>query len=204
MDLTASSVLAVLAQRVSQLYAKFDTLSRQPGPQGERGAAGANGKDGVAGAAGRPGVDGARGQAGARGERGAAGADGKDGAQGDIGPMPKHKWDGTKLAFEIAAGKWGKAVDLRGPAGAGGGSGISTTVVQQISEDQMTFAKRVDFVTESLIYRGEATVGTDDSEPLWRIRRIEIGVDDDVTEKWADGTDEFIHVWADRLTYTYS
>lgn len=203
MDLQASSILAVLAQRVSQLYAKFDALSKMPGPAGARGEAGAAGRAGLDGARGPAGPRGEPGARGSDGKDGAAGADGKDGAQGPVGPMPKHKWEGTKLSFEKPDGKWGKFVDLRGPAGSGGGGSFST-VVQQISEDQMTFAKRVDFVTENEIFRGEAKVGTADDEPLWRIRRIEIGVDDDVVEKWAEGTDDFIHVWADRLTYTYS
>lgn len=51
--------------------------------------------------------------------QGAQGPPGPQGPQGDIGPMPLHRWDETKLQFEIEPGKWGAAVDLRGPAGNG-------------------------------------------------------------------------------------
>jgi hypothetical protein len=73
-----------------------------------------------------------------------------------------------------------------------------------ISEADMTYARRVDFINDNLLYKGEATVGTLDSEPLWRIHRLVIASDDDVTETWADGTDGFVHAWTDRLVKAYS
>jgi hypothetical protein len=63
------------------------------------------------------------------------GPQGLRGLQGDIGPMPRHRWDGTKLQFEQGpdGGKWGEAVDLRGSPGAVGvvqlGGGSSATPV---------------------------------------------------------------------------
>jgi len=67
----------------------------------------------------------------------------------------------------------------------------------------MAYAKRVDFVGDTLIYRGEAPPGTADSVPAWRIRRITIGGDDgDVTEQWAAAA-AFTQVWADRLSLDY-
>lgn len=41
----------------------------------------------------------------------------RDGADGEIGPMPKHEWQGTQLRFEQAPGVWGKWTDLQGPPG---------------------------------------------------------------------------------------
>lgn len=82
---------------------------------------------------------------------------------------------------------------VQGPAGTPG-----------LSEDEMMYAKRVDFITELLLYRGEALPGTGDAGATWRIRRITIGTDDDVTEEWADGNADFDNVWSDRLTLTYS
>ena len=41
----------------------------------------------------------------------------KAGPAGPVGPMPKHEWKGTAIRFEIEPGKWGKWVDLQGPAG---------------------------------------------------------------------------------------
>ena len=39
------------------------------------------------------------------------------GDRGLIGPAPKHKWDGTKLAFENPDGSWGEFIDLIGADG---------------------------------------------------------------------------------------
>lgn len=52
-----------------------------------------------------------------------AGDRGPQGPAGDLGPMPAHEWQGTRLRFEVESGKWGPFVDLRGPRGAGGGGG---------------------------------------------------------------------------------
>jgi len=73
-----------------------------------------------------------------------------------------------------------------------------------IPEDEMTYAKRVDFISDFLLYRGEAVPGTLDSASVWRVRRLTIGVDDDVTEEWADGNSSFDKVWNDRASLTYS
>jgi len=53
------------------------------------------------------------------------------GPRGPIGPMPAHRWRGTKLQFEQAPGnEWGDEVDLQGPKGEpalnGGGGGVVT------------------------------------------------------------------------------
>jgi hypothetical protein len=71
-------------------------------------------------------------------------------------------------------------------------------------EESPVYAKRVDFISDALIYRGEAAVGTANAQPLWRICRITIGSDDDVTEEWAAGTAAFDKVWADRAALGYS
>ena len=68
----------------------------------------------------------------------------------------------------------------------------------------MAQAKRVDFITDTLLYRGEAEPGALENQARWRIRRITIGSDNDVTEEWANGSAEYIHTWDDRLTYDYS
>jgi hypothetical protein len=87
---------------------------------------------------------------------------------------------------------------IQGPAGPRGLQGPAG------GEDEVALAKRVDFITESLLYKGEAIPGTLNSEPGWRIRRLIIGSDNDVTEEWADGTADYIKTWDNRLTYTYS
>jgi hypothetical protein len=71
-------------------------------------------------------------------------------------------------------------------------------------EDDVAFAKRVDFITDQLFYRGEAVPGSAESAPVWRVARITIANDDDVTEEWANGVATFTHIWDDRLGFTYS
>lgn len=72
-----------------------------------------------------------------------------------------------------------------------------------IPEEEMPYSKRTDFVSDSLIYRGEAAPGTLESAAGWRIRRLTLSGDDDVTEEWADGNANFDNVWADRAILGY-
>jgi hypothetical protein len=74
---------------------------------------------------------------------------------------------------------------------------------ESTSDEEMPYAKRIDFITENELYRAEAAVGTLDSSPAWRIRKIVIGADNDVTETWAGGSALYDKVWNDRLSYTY-
>ena len=94
----------------------------------------------------------------------------------------------TNKPFVVAVGLPGP----RGPAGPSGG------------EEEAVYAKRVDMQSDTLLYRGEAAVGTLDATPAWRIRRITIALDGDVTEQWADGSAEFNKAWLDRETITYT
>lgn len=71
-------------------------------------------------------------------------------------------------------------------------------------EEQMAYAKRIDFISDNLLYKGEAIVGTLDSDPAWRIHKIIIGSDSDVTEIWASGNALYDKRWSDRLSYSYS
>ena len=72
-----------------------------------------------------------------------------------------------------------------------------------IAEEDMVYAKRIDFLDENTIYRGEAPVGTSDSSPNWRIRLVNSAEDGHVSERWASGNANFDKVWADRASYTY-
>lgn len=74
----------------------------------------------------------------------------------------------------------------------------------KLPEDIEVQAKRVDFVGEDVIYKAEAAVGTADGSPLWRIHKIVLGVDGDVTETWANGTAAYDKIWNSRVGYTYS
>lgn len=91
------------------------------------------------------------------------------------------------VTFEV------QGIILQGPPGPAG-----------TSEEEMAYAKRTDFATESLIYKGEAVVGSATSAAVWRIRRLTIASDDDVTEEWAGGTAEFDKIWDNRAALAYS
>jgi len=70
-------------------------------------------------------------------------------------------------------------------------------------EDEIMYSKRVDFIDDSLLYRGEAVPGSSESASVWRIRKIVIGIDNDVSETWADGNDNFDKSWLDRESLIY-
>jgi len=72
-----------------------------------------------------------------------------------------------------------------------------------IAEEDIVYAKRIDFVGENLIYKAEAEVGSLEAAPVWRIRKIDILGDSDIVERWAEGTAAFDKAWTDRATYTY-
>jgi hypothetical protein len=85
-----------------------------------------------------------------------------------------------------------------------------------VPEEEKTYAKRIDTIDDSpstditTIYKGEAVVGSVESGSVWRLRRIRIddNTDGDVEEVWAESggnpTAEFVHIWDDRLSLTYS
>jgi hypothetical protein len=82
-------------------------------------------------------------------------------------------------------------VGLLGPQGPAG-----------TNEDDMPYAKRVDFVGETVLYRGEAVPGAAESAPAWRIQRLTFA-GDDVSYEWAAGSAAFDKVWTDRASLSY-
>lgn len=78
-------------------------------------------------------------------------------------------------------------------------AGINVT-----SEEDQVYSKRIDFISDSVLYKGEAAVGSSESSSVWRIRKITIAGDNDISETWANGTANTVHIWANRLTYTYN
>ena len=70
--------------------------------------------------------------------------------------------------------------------------------------DEIVYSKRIDFITDNELYKGEAAVGSAESSSVWRIRKITIAGDSDITEVWASGTSTFDKIWADRATLIYS
>lgn len=72
-----------------------------------------------------------------------------------------------------------------------------------ISEEDIVYSKRTDFINDLLLYRGEAIVGSLNTAPVWRIRQIILTDEGDATEVWASGTALFDKQWSERLTYNY-
>jgi len=75
-----------------------------------------------------------------------------------------------------------------------------------IGEDlDVPYAKRIDFENnDTVIYKGEATVGSLTSASLWRISRITLNAEGDAVTEWADGVAGFTKIWDDHLTLSYS
>lgn len=74
-----------------------------------------------------------------------------------------------------------------------------------VPEDPVPYAERVDMTNnETVIYKGEASVGTLEGAGTWRIRRLTIAGDNDVTTEWAGGSAAFNQIWDDRLGLSYS
>ena len=63
---------------------------------------------------------------------------------------------------------------------------------------------RDDYITDYLMYRGDATPGSLEADSVWRLQKIVTDVNGDVTVTFANGDSDFIYIWNDRLTYTYS
>lgn len=65
--------------------------------------------------------------------------------------------------------------------------------------NQLMYTKRVDFISDNLLYKGEAEVGSLSSNPVWRIRRIILDDTGDMIEAWADGNSNFDNIWDKQL-----
>ena len=73
-----------------------------------------------------------------------------------------------------------------------------------IAEEDVVYSKRIDFISDDVLYKGEAPVGSLENSPVWRVRRIIVGADGDVTEVWAGGSAEFVNTWTGRTGFIYS
>jgi hypothetical protein len=91
------------------------------------------------------------------------------------------------------------ATGATGPQGPQGVAGLDG-----ISEADMAYARRVDFTSDTTIYKAEAAPGSLDTDAAWRIHYLVIGADGDVTESWAGGNANFDKVWANHLALVYS
>lgn len=65
------------------------------------------------------------------------------------------------------------------------------------------YTKRVDVVSEFLIYRGEALPNSIESDPVWRISKIVVS-GSNYTVTWANGNANLNNKWSDHLVISYS
>lgn len=110
-------------------------------------------------------------------------------------PTPTYEVSITDASIDVVLQEQ-PSVILTNTAGPQGPAGAA--------EEEMVYSKRVDFVGDTIIYKGEAQVGTSESSSLWRLRKLIIEPDDDVSEIWADGTASFIFTWDERASKGYS
>ena len=81
---------------------------------------------------------------------------------------------------------------------------LYNTTYTQTGEDVPNYTTRKDFVGETVIYTGEAAVGSSEASDVWRISKLEfINAEGDIKETWANAVDTFTLIWNDRLLYTY-
>jgi hypothetical protein len=65
-------------------------------------------------------------------------------------------------------------------------------------------ALNLDDAGSSITYVGEAAPGSANSAAVWRIKRLDETVANDLTILWADGNSSFDNVWNDRASLSYS
>lgn len=195
------------------------------GPKGDRGEKGESGES-IVGPAGKDGVDG-------KSIVGPAGKNGDPGnmiyllqAKPENSFGQDQDWSISQLGemFHKENGKW---IYFRSIGGGGGRSKIRkiqeignvklTNLLPndalvwngvywenaQMSGAQTVYTKRVDYVSASLTYIGEATPGTAEGSALWRIKKI-VTTGDDIDITFADGDSSFDNIWTNRASLTYS
>lgn len=195
------------------------------GPKGERGPAGETGLRGSAGPKGEKGDTGPQGDTGPAPEHQWSGTKLRfkkpNGKWGQYVDLKGEKGENGGRTVVVRGGSSGlssvsQAADGIEPTGVvvmQGGQLVSLSVAQFATyvvgalDMSSNYSRRADFVGDTIIYRGEAAPGAVESDPVWRIKRIEftLGTDgnQDVIETWAGGTDGFVNRWSDRLSLGY-
>lgn len=69
-------------------------------------------------------------------------------------------------------------------------------------DEEVPYAKLIDFIDDDHLCIGEAPPGTLENDPAWRIKYI-VFTGDDVSVRWADGSSDFDKAWTSRTQYSY-
>lgn len=73
--------------------------------------------------------------------------------------------------------------------------------IDEVSIFEGAISIRVDQVSSSLVYLGEAAIGSGESSLVWRVRKIDLN--NPISIKWA-GTGIFDQSWTNRASLTYT
>ena len=65
------------------------------------------------------------------------------------------------------------------------------------------YTMRLDNVSDTLFYMGEAKPGSLDTSPVWKISKNVMSVDGSISITWADGNARLDNIWNDHLLLTY-
>lgn len=80
---------------------------------------------------------------------------------------------------------------------------VQKTIVVE-PDDEVPLSQEVDFVGDTVIYKGWADPNSATADPVWKIQKIEfVGVDEDVVYRWA-AAGLFTQIWDNRAGLTYS
>ncbi len=71
-------------------------------------------------------------------------------------------------------------------------------------DEDMNYAKQVDFASDTVIYKGEAAIGSSTASAVWRVHKLTLAGDGDMAEIWADGNADFDNIWDNRASLSYS
>lgn len=140
--------------------------------------------------------------------RGPQGEQGEKGDTGDTGPAGLDGVDGNSIY--TGAGAPSAGLGNNGDLYIDGTNGdIYTkssgvwTLTGSANAVALTVRTDTDGATPETIYRGTANPGVATSVASWRVERITIAADGDVSILFADGNDSFDNIWDNRLSLSY-
>ena len=74
--------------------------------------------------------------------------------------------------------------------------------VSGVHSTDTLYSVKVDEVSATLLYVGEAAQGADPSAPVWRVRKLST-TGTVLSVQWADGNQHFDNVWSSRAALNY-
>lgn len=144
-----------------------------------------------------------RGPQGPQGEKGDPGPAGAPGATGTPGADGNFIYTGIGAPSSVL----GNVNDVYIDADDGTiyeKTGVTTWTI--IGGPSMALAVQLDDTggTPNVLYKGEAVPGSSLAAAVWRVQKITVAVDGDVSIQWADGNDSFDNIWNNRASLIYS